>query len=130
MDNGSETNSILSLTQKLLDSISNRDWETYLQLVDEKMTCVEPETYNSFYEGLDLHKTYFDMPINESIKIKEIIIQPITKMYEDIAVICYKRIRQFTNMTTQVVKTETYTETRIWRRTENDVWKVVHFHKS
>jgi hypothetical protein len=60
MDNGSETYSVLNLTQKLLDAIANKDWEIYTELTDEKLTCVEPETGNSVCEGLEFHKTYFD----------------------------------------------------------------------
>ena len=60
MDNGSEVNTILILTQKLLDAISKKDWETYISLVDEKLSCIEPETNNNYIEGLEFHKFYFD----------------------------------------------------------------------
>lgn len=129
MDNGSETYSVLNLTQTLLDAISGRDWETYVNLVDEKLTCVEKETGNSLYEGLELHKTYFDLPYDSNIVIKENILQPIIKVVGDISIICYKRLKQITNLKEKNVTTESYTETRVWRRTENS-WKLIHFHKS
>ena len=72
MDNGSETNSILNLTQKLLDSMAKKDWDSYLQLIDEKSTSIEPESSNNFIEGTEFSKFYFDLPNGrENTKIKE-----------------------------------------------------------
>jgi hypothetical protein len=129
MDNGSETYSLVNLTQMLLDSIANKDWATYISLSDEKLSCVEPETFNTYYEGLEFHKTYFDAPKDENIQIKENILQPITKVFGDIAIITYKRIKQTTNLLEKSVKTDTTTETRIWRRIE-ETWKMIHYHRS
>jgi hypothetical protein len=129
MDNGSETYSLLNLTQKLLDSIANTDWETYCSLTDEKVTCIEPETGNFLVEGLDFHKTYFDLPKDENIQIKENIIQPVTKVLGDLAVISYRRIRQISNIKDKIVTTVNFSETRVWRRRDVS-WKMIHFHKS
>ncbi len=129
MDNGSETYSLLNLTQMILDSISNRDWDTYSSLVDEKLTCIEPETGNNICEGLEFHKTYFLVPKDEKIVVKENILQPVTKFLGDVAIICYKRVRQITNLDDKSVKSEITSETRVWRMTEN-TWKMIHFHKS
>ncbi len=129
MDNGSETYSILSLTQKLLDAICNKDWDTYLDLVDEKLTCVEPETGNSLCEGLELHKTYFDMPCDENLTIKENILQPITKVIGDVSIISYRRVTQIVNKKDKSASRRISAETRVWRRTD-DTWKMVHFHRS
>ena len=76
MDNGSDTNSILDLTQKLLDSIAKKDWETFKNFVDEKASSIEPESSNNFIEGPDFYKFYFDLPNGQTNKIKENIIQP------------------------------------------------------
>lgn len=129
MDNGSETYSILNLTQKLLDSIADKDWDTYASLTDEKLTCIEPETGNNLCEGLEFHKTYFQAPKDENIVIKENILQPVTKVFEDLAVMSYKRIRQVTNVSDKIVTTQMFAETRMWRRIEGS-WKMIHFHKS
>ena len=129
MDNGSETYSVLNLTQKLLDSIANGDWETYLNLTDEKLTCIEPESGNLLLEGLEFHKTFFDLPKDENLSVKENIIQPITKVLGDVAVISYKRIRQITNLKEKTVTSVSYSETRVWRRLDVS-WKMIHFHKS
>jgi hypothetical protein len=129
MDNGSETYSVLNLTQKLLDAIANKDWEIYTELTDEKLTCVEPETGNSVCEGLEFHKTYFDAPRDENLVVKENILQPITKLLGDVSLITYKRVRQVTNLQNKKVENFYSTETRVWRRV-NESWKMVHFHKS
>jgi hypothetical protein len=129
MDNGSETYSVLNLTQKLLDAIANKDWEIYTELTDEKLTCVEPETGNCVCEGIEFHKTYFDAPKDENLVIKENILQPITKLLGDVSLITYKRVRQVTNLQNKLVEHIFFTETRVWRRV-NESWKMVHFHKS
>jgi hypothetical protein len=129
MDNGSETYSLLHCTQRLLDSISNKDWDNYVALTDEKLTCIEPETGNNMCEGLDFHKTYFMSLPNQRISIKENILQPLTKFIGDVAIICFKRVRQITNLDDKTVKTELTSETRIWKMIDNS-WKMIHFHKS
>ena len=129
MDNGSETYSVLNLTQKLLDAISNKDWDIYTLLTDEKLTCVEPETDNSICEGFEFHKNYFDLPRDENLVIKENILQPVTKLLNDVAIITYKRVRQVINKREKNVEHFNSTETRVWRRV-NESWKMVHFHRS
>jgi len=129
MDNGSETNSILDLTQKLLDSIAKKDWDTYVSLVEEKMTSIEPESANNFIEGTDFHKFYFKLPNGSVNKIKENIIQPTIKYYGEVAIICYKRLTQVFTDDNKRSETKSCSETRIWRKVEN-TWKLVHSHRS
>jgi hypothetical protein len=128
MDNGSETLSLVDITQKLLDAISKKDWEAYSALCDEKMSCIEPETYNTYYEGLDFHKTYFDA-ISNDFEVKENILQPTIKSFGDISIVCYKRIQQITDLNNKIIKTCWFSETCIWRRVDSN-YKLVHFHKS
>lgn len=128
-DNGSETNSILDLTQKLLDSFAKKDWETYINLVDEKSTSIDPESSNNFIEGLDFYKFYFDLPNGRINKIKENIIQPNLKFYGDIAIICFKRLTQVFTDDNKKSETKSCSETRIWKKVGNN-WKLVHSHRS
>lgn len=128
MDNGSEINSILDLTQKLLDSIAKKDWESYINLIDEKVTSIEPDSSNNFIEGMDYHKFYFDLPNGRINIIKENIIQPNLRIYGEMAIICYKRLTQiFTD--DKRCESKCCSETRIWRKTGNN-WKLVHTHRS
>jgi hypothetical protein len=129
MDNGSETLSLINLTQTLLDAIAKKDWEVYTSLCDEKMSCIEPETFNSYYEGLDFHRTYFDIGGNEDVTIKENILQPTIKAFGDMSIICYKRVQQIMDIANKTVTTNTFSETRIWRRVDN-TYKLIHFHRS
>ena len=128
-DNGSEVNTILNLTQKLLDSISKKDWETYVSLVDEKCSSIEPETNNNYIEGLDFHKFYFDLPATSHMKVKENICQPNTKIFGEIAVITYRRLTQIYIQEVCEPKTVCSLETRIWKKVDNG-WKLIHFHRS
>jgi hypothetical protein len=38
---------LIKLQQALLDSIANRDWQTYAELCDESLTAFEPEAGNA-----------------------------------------------------------------------------------
>lgn len=129
MDNGSEINTILLLTQKLLDAISKKDWETYISLTDDKLSCIEPETNNNYIEGLEFHKFYFDLPVVGVCKIKENITQPTTKIYGEVAVISYRRLTQVYIEESLEPKTINSLETRIWKKVEEG-WKLIHFHRS
>ena len=121
---------LLNLSQKLLNSISNKDWDTYVTLCDENLTCVEPETSGAMCEGMNFHKTFFEMPNDENIVIKENILSPSIKFFGDIAIVCYKRIKQKINIKEKGVSLSSYAETRIWKKFESSTWKMVHFHKS
>jgi hypothetical protein len=129
MDNGSETLSLVNLTQTLLDAIAKKDWEMYLSLTDEKLSSIEPEFFNSYYEGLEIHRAHFEMPYNDGVSVKENILQPVIKTYGDISIICYKRVQQVIDKNNKEIKLNTYSETRIWKRTENS-FKLVHYHRS
>jgi len=130
MDNGSDTNTLINLTQKLLDSIANKDWDTYASLVEEKFTAIEKEANYNVVEGLEFHKFYFDLPNDQNIAIKETIIQPLIRITGEIGIVCYKRLRTIVNIDNNTTKTEVGTETRVWRNNLNTGWRLIHFHKS
>ncbi len=129
MDNQSETSTLLVLSQKLVDSIGNKDWDTYYSLCDKNLSCIEPETHNNIYEGMDFHKTFFDVE-DSNIKVKESICQPIVKVCGNMAMVTYKRVRQITNISNKSVEMISFAETRVWQKQENNEWKSIHFHKS
>lgn len=51
---------LLILTQRLLDSIANSDWQTYEEIVHPDATCFEPEAGGSLIAGYPFHKFWFD----------------------------------------------------------------------
>ena len=60
-DNASTVNELLSLTQRLLNSVVTADWKTYTSLCDSTITCFEPEARGQLVEGLPFHQFYFDI---------------------------------------------------------------------
>ena len=55
-DNASTVNELLSLTQRLLNSVVTADWKTYTSLCDSTITCFEPEARGQLVEGLPFHQ--------------------------------------------------------------------------
>lgn len=121
---------LLLINQRLLDSMVSQDWNLYKHLVHPNFTCIEPETENCIYEGLELHKTFFDAKRNPNEEQKEIVLNPCIKIYGDTAIMCYKRVRQITNYETFDVRNVSFAETRVWKKNEEGEWKLLHFHKS
>ena len=132
MDNGSETNTntIINLTQELLDSMSKKDWVAYKYLVDDKSISLEPENKGSFIEGTDVQKFLFDLPGNQDLKIKETIVNPNIRLINDISIICFKRLRQIYNIADKSNYTECFSSTLIWKKIPDVGWKVIHCHWS
>jgi calcium/calmodulin-dependent protein kinase (CaM kinase) II len=52
---------LLELTQKLLESIADGDYDTYQTICHTSLTAFEPEAKGHLVEGLAFHKYYFDM---------------------------------------------------------------------
>jgi Calcium/calmodulin dependent protein kinase II association domain len=65
-----DRDAILDLTQRLLVAITSGDWDSYVDLCDESLTCFEPEALGNLVDGLDFHQYYFNrrlsLPISES----------------------------------------------------------------
>mmetsp|Transcript_997 Transcript_997/g.2715 ORF Transcript_997/g.2715 Transcript_997/m.2715 type:complete len:198 (-) Transcript_997:13-606(-) len=118
--------------QRLLGAIAEGDYLTYSCLVDEGVTCFEPEACGHLVAGRDFHKYYFDVARDAaavpSVASRSTIAEPTFRVMGDCAVVCYVRLVQ-TGFKT--VRTE---ETRVWRRqaatSDLGKWKLVHFHRS
>lgn len=67
---------LISLTQKLLDCISEKDFMTYKLLVSENVTCLEPESRGTLVQGIRFHKFYFELENDPSQTINQTICQP------------------------------------------------------
>lgn len=121
-------NELLELTQKLLDSISSGDWETYESLCDPELTCFEPETKGHLVEGLGFHRFYFQSSHGKSVRADTMVEPRVELLGEDGATVCYVRLVQKKDADGRDV-TVRFQETRVWKRTSGG-WKHVHFHRS
>lgn len=126
-DNTSTVNELLSLTQRLLNSVVTADWKTYTSLCDSTITCFEPEARGQLVEGLPFHQFYFD--ITEAGRRQITVTQPHVRLLgPDAAIVSYVRLTQSTDASGSP-KTSRYEETRVWQRRDGE-WKHVHFHRS
>jgi calcium/calmodulin-dependent protein kinase (CaM kinase) II len=118
---------LLTLNQRLLESIARADWATYETLCDASLTCFEPEAAGHLVQGMAFHQYYFKLgPSREPWNTE--MASPHVRVMGDVAVICYVRLNQRTGAdgspTTRAVE-----ETRVWQK-KSGAWKHVHFHRS
>jgi calcium/calmodulin-dependent protein kinase (CaM kinase) II len=118
---------LLTLTQRLLDSIASGDWATYVELCDPTLTAFEPEAPGQIVEGLDFHRFYFDMGGIRGPH-QTTMCSPLVRHMGDVAVVTYARLVQRVGEG-GVAATIASTETRIWQR-RDDRWWHVHFHRT
>eukprot|EP00045_Choanoeca_perplexa_P002549 m.25242 g.25242 ORF g.25242 m.25242 type:complete len:481 (+) comp11576_c0_seq1:98-1540(+) len=123
---------VLAANQRLFKAIVHRDYSTYKELMDDGVTCFEPEAKGCLIEGLDFHKFYFDnLARKETDEVNTTVIDPRVKLLGDVAVTTYVRLTQFVDAHGSP-KTSRSEETRVWQRARTSVhgWKNVHFHRS
>lgn len=116
---------------RLLDAIAAGDKLTYSALVDDSVTCFEPEACGHLVRGKTFHKYYFELDSSaEAEPTNSTIVEPLYRVFGDCAVVTYVRLSQRGRATT---RTE---ETRVWQRCApgSDAalgrWRLVHFHRS
>ena len=126
-NNPDETEALLALNQRLLDSISQADWLTYASLCDPTLTAFEPEASGQLVEGLKFHEYYFTnarpaTPVNSTMA------SPQVRLLGDTAIVTYTRLTQRLAADGKA-QTDALNETRVWHR-QGGSWKHVHFHRS
>ncbi|XP_064389784.1 calcium/calmodulin-dependent protein kinase type II-like [Halichondria panicea] len=131
-DSGSHTaeeKEIVQVTQRLINSIADKDYKEYSKLCTEDMTCFEPEACAQLVTGMEFHKFYFDhLPASPSA-IQQSMITPKVQMLGDSGAYCaYIRLIQTVNKE-GVAHSVSIPETRIWQKFGGD-WKCVHSHRS
>lgn len=125
---------LLDLSQQLLDSIAQADWETYSALCDPTLTAFEGETLGALVEGMEFHRYYFDLsappdPQSQSpVTVQNSLCSPHVRLLGDTAIVCYVRLVQKLNADGKPI-TVRFEETRVWHRGPEG-WKHVHFHRS
>lgn len=124
---GSIEKDLLEISQTLLNSIDQQDWDTYTRLCDGELTAFEPEGAGNVIQGMPFHKFYFDLEGNGLPK-QSTISSPLIRVIGDCAVITYIRLTQRVTEDGGV-PTSAFEETRIWEK-QNGEWKHIHFHRS
>lgn len=123
-----DTDDVVQLTQQLLETIAQGDWDRYAQLCDPTLTCFEPEAKGHLVEGLPFHQFYFKLGGGAAQPNETTISSPHVRIIGDVAIVSYVRLNQRVDgagkPTVSVVE-----ETRVWERSEAG-WKHVHFHRS
>lgn len=123
----SEEQQLVSLTQKLLDSIIHQDWATYKNLCDPSLTAFEPEACGQLVEGLSFHQWYFQLG-GGSRPVQITLCQPKVRLLGDVAIVTYVRLQQRLGGDDKP-QTMAFAETRLWQR-QGESWKHLHFHRS
>src|SRR5262249_33222291 len=118
---------VLALNLRLLDSILQSDWATYMELSDESLTAFEPESMGQLVEGMPFHKFYFDLEPAKAPR-QATMCSPHVRVVNDVAVLCYILLTQKLDATGSPT-TVALSETRIWQR-KGGKWKHIHFHRS
>lgn len=129
----SESDVLINLTQSLIESITQGNWEAYVDLCDPSLTCFEPEAQGNLVEGMEFHQFYFDSDVRGTVKphapkVQTTLACPHVRILGETAIVSYIRITQFVDGD-GAPQTRHCEETRVWHRTEGD-WKHVHFHRS
>jgi ketosteroid isomerase-like protein len=118
---------LLELSQQLLDSIDQQDWDAYARLCDPTLTAFEPEGAGNLIQGMPFHKFYFEMEASGLAK-QSLISSPLIRVIGDGAVITYVRVVQRVTADGDA-PTSAFEETRVWEK-QNGQWRHIHFHRS
>ena len=118
---------LLKLSQQLLDSIDQQDWQTYTQLCDPSLTAFEPEAVGNLVAGMEFHRFYFEMQSSGRPQ-QSTIASPHVRLLGDTAVVSYARLKQRVDAEGRPTTTANE-ETRVWQQ-QDGAWRHVHFHRS
>ncbi|XP_076869136.1 calcium/calmodulin-dependent protein kinase type II delta 2 chain isoform X2 [Brachyhypopomus gauderio] len=121
---------IIKVTEQLIESINNGDFEAYSKLCDPGLTSFEPEALGNLVEGHDFHRFYFENALSKGNKpVHTILLNPHVHLIgEEAACIAYIRLTQYMDGGGQP-RTMQSEETRVWHRREGK-WQNMHFHRS
>ena len=122
-----QTNELLQLNQRLLDSIAGADWATYEELCDPSLTAFEPEAQGQLIEGLAFHRFYFDLGGVKGPH-QTTMAAPRVRLLGDVGLVTYVRLVQRVG-TDGAPRTQAFEETRLWQRRDGR-WRHIHFHRS
>ncbi|XP_060921195.1 calcium/calmodulin-dependent protein kinase type II delta 2 chain isoform X11 [Labrus mixtus] len=121
---------IIKVTEQLIESINNGDFESYAKICDPGLTSFEPEALGNLVEGHDFHRFYFENALSKGNKpVHTILLNPHVHLIgENAACIAYIRLTQYMDGA-GMPRTMQSEETRVWHRREGK-WQNIHFHRS
>ncbi|XP_059409727.1 calcium/calmodulin-dependent protein kinase type II delta 2 chain isoform X2 [Carassius carassius] len=121
---------IIKVTEQLIESINNGDFEAYAKICDPGLTSFEPEALGNLVEGHDFHRFYFENALSKGNKpVHTILLNPHVHLIgEDAACIAYIRLTQYMDGS-GLPRTMQSEETRVWHRRDGK-WLNIHFHRS
>ncbi|XP_051993930.1 calcium/calmodulin-dependent protein kinase type II delta 2 chain-like isoform X7 [Xyrauchen texanus] len=121
---------IIKVTEQLIESINNGDFEAYAKICDPGLTSFEPEALGNLVEGHDFHRFYFENALSKGNKpVHTILLNPHVHLIgEDAACIAYIRLTQYMDAN-GMPRTMQSEETRVWHRRDGK-WLNIHFHRS
>uniref|UniRef100_A0A6Q2YV92 calcium/calmodulin-dependent protein kinase n=1 Tax=Esox lucius TaxID=8010 RepID=A0A6Q2YV92_ESOLU len=121
---------IIKVTEQLIESINNGDFEAYAKICDPGLTSFEPEALGNLVEGHDFHRFYFDNALSKGNKpVHTILLNPHVHLIgENAACIAYIRLSQYMDGG-GMPRTMQSEETRVWHRRDGK-WQNIHFHRS
>ncbi|XP_056265348.1 calcium/calmodulin-dependent protein kinase type II delta 2 chain isoform X2 [Pseudoliparis swirei] len=121
---------IIKVTEQLIESINNGDFDTYAKICDPGLTSFEPEALGNLVEGHDFHRFYFENALSKGNKpVHTILLNPHVHLIgENAACVAYIRLTQYLD-TSGMPRTMQSEETRVWHRRDGK-WQNIHFHRS
>uniref|UniRef100_A0AAQ4PDK5 calcium/calmodulin-dependent protein kinase n=1 Tax=Gasterosteus aculeatus aculeatus TaxID=481459 RepID=A0AAQ4PDK5_GASAC len=128
--NGTRKQEIIKVTEQLIESINNGDFDAYAKICDPGLTSFEPEALGNLVEGHDFHRFYFENALSKGNKpVHTILLNPHVHLIgENAACIAYIRLTQYMDAS-GMPRTMQSEETRVWHRRDGK-WQNIHFHRS
>ncbi|XP_062244168.1 calcium/calmodulin-dependent protein kinase type II delta 2 chain isoform X2 [Platichthys flesus] len=129
-NNKARKQEIIKVTEQLIESINNGDFEAYAKICDPGLTSFEPEALGNLVEGHDFHRFYFENALSKGNKpVHTILLNPHVHLIgENAACIAYIRLTQYMDAS-GMPRTMQSEETRVWHRRDGK-WQNIHFHRS
>ncbi len=125
----SDEATLINLTECLLESIVEGNWDAYADLCDPSITCFEPEALGNLVEGMDFHRYYFSLERPKAPRpVQVTLASPHVRICGDTAIVSYVRLTQVVDAAGSPL-TRSCEETRVWNKQAGG-WKHVHFHRS
>ncbi|RVE76388.1 hypothetical protein OJAV_G00007390 [Oryzias javanicus] len=96
-NNKARKQEIIKVTEQLIESINNGDFEAYAKICDPGLTSFEPEALGNLVEGHDFHRFYFENALSKGNKpVHTILLNPHVHLIgENAACIAYIRLTQY-----------------------------------